>query len=499
MVFKRLGPVVLLALFLGWPLLALAQTDEPATPTPLPTASPAAEPAQPTATPLPAPARPPTHTIAAGETLVTIAAQYSVTVEGLQLVNGITDPELIFAGQELVIPGELGDEVPAVYVVGAADTLSSVAARFNTSAAAIAQANRLVNADFPYAGLRLNLISRTGTPNPLPITGRPYVAAPGETISEIALRSGVTMEALREANNLSGGGVIFPGQRLRLPDDTTPYQPGLPGEWVSVELSPAAPRQGDPAAVTIAHATPGEPAGRLIDPAGREIPLRFFPLDDGRFRAYVGFDAFAPTGRYRLQLEGSGPARPWFAVERSLVVSDFDYGLQAIVLDSSFAPLLDPQIRAAEDGYLETVFMTSTAEPLWIGSFQQPVTNTLTTAAYGSDRTYNGSEVIAFHTGIDFGGSVGTPILAPAAGRVVLIETLELRGLTMVVDHGGGIMSAYYHLSDTTAAVGEAVTPGQQIAAGGNSGLSTGPHLHWDVRIWGAAVDPQVWLGWALP
>ena len=101
--------------------------------------------------------------------------------------------------------------------------------------------------------------------------------------------------------------------------------------------------------------------------------------------------------------------------------------------------------------------------------------------------------------GIDFAGVVGTPISAPAAGVIVFNAVLELRGLVVIIDHGLGVMTAYFHLSDSFVEVGEQVTTGQLIASGGSTGLSSGPHLHWDLRISGVPVDGLQWTRERFP
>ena len=121
------------------------------------------------------------------------------------------------------------------------------------------------------------------------------------------------------------------------------------------------------------------------------------------------------------------------------------------------------------------------------------------TAGYGDGRSYNGGPVEIYHTGVDFSGAVGTPILAPANGTIVFTGPLELRGNAVIIDHGLGVMSAYFHLSEIFVADGDTVTAGEAIGAGGSTGLSTGPHLHWDLRIMDVPVNGLQWTEIAFP
>lgn len=109
---------------------------------------------------------------------------------------------------------------------------------------------------------------------------------------------------------------------------------------------------------------------------------------------------------------------------------------------------------------------------------------------YGSQRILNG-EPRAPHLGLDIAGPTGTPIRAPASGRVVLAEPdLFFTGRTVMIDHGHGVGSIFAHLSSSSVTVGQRVAPGQEIGAVGATGRVTGPHLHWGV-YWGAVtVDP---------
>lgn len=119
--------------------------------------------------------------------------------------------------------------------------------------------------------------------------------------------------------------------------------------------------------------------------------------------------------------------------------------------------------------------------------------------AYGGVRSYNGGPFTIFHTGVDFGGTLGTPILAAAGGTVVFSDTLALRGDTVIIDHGLGVFSAYNHLSGVAVNVGDRVEAGQLVARGGNTGLSTGPHLHWELRIMDVPVNGMQWIEVSFP
>ncbi|MDO9364571.1 MAG: M23 family metallopeptidase [Sphingopyxis sp.] len=100
----------------------------------------------------------------------------------------------------------------------------------------------------------------------------------------------------------------------------------------------------------------------------------------------------------------------------------------------------------------------------------------------------------AMHSGLDFPGPIGTPILSAAPGRVVYVGQKSGYGNVVEVDHGQGILTRYAHLSGFTSTVGAQVAAGQQIAKMGSTGRSTGSHLHFEVRLNGVAVNPRRFL-----
>jgi murein DD-endopeptidase MepM/ murein hydrolase activator NlpD len=98
------------------------------------------------------------------------------------------------------------------------------------------------------------------------------------------------------------------------------------------------------------------------------------------------------------------------------------------------------------------------------------------------------------HEGIDLAAPYGAPVVAPAAGRVMRISHQTGYGLVLEIEHGNGIETKYAHLSKVVVQEGQQVTRGQPIAAVGNSGLSTGPHLHYEVHVNGKVVDPLTYV-----
>ena len=89
-------------------------------------------------------------------------------------------------------------------------------------------------------------------------------------------------------------------------------------------------------------------------------------------------------------------------------------------------------------------------------------------------------------------------MLVPGNGVVVLAEALQVRGNAVVIDDGGGVYSGYWHMSELGVAVGQSVQVGDVIGLVGNTGLSTGAHLHWELHIYGVAVDPTQFLNEGL-
>jgi murein DD-endopeptidase MepM/ murein hydrolase activator NlpD len=126
---------------------------------------------------------------------------------------------------------------------------------------------------------------------------------------------------------------------------------------------------------------------------------------------------------------------------------------------------------------------------LWTGPFRRPRPSRIT-SPFGTARVFNG-EVQSRHLGTDFAGAVGEPVLSAGRGVVALVANFYLAGGTIYIDHGAGLVTAYFHLSRAYVREGQTVSSGQRIGAVGRSGRVTGPHLHWVARYGIISVDPM--------
>ncbi|MEG1153553.1 MAG: M23 family metallopeptidase [Ruthenibacterium sp.] len=136
------------------------------------------------------------------------------------------------------------------------------------------------------------------------------------------------------------------------------------------------------------------------------------------------------------------------------------------------------------------LFLTADDTTYWSEKFIRPIEGAVNTE-YGLFRYTNGSKQAERHAGVDLDGNEGDPVKAPNNGRVVYAGTLIFTGNTVVIEHGNGLKSYLFHMSRLDVKEGDMVTSGQIIGAVGSTGYSTGPHLHYEVRIGNQSINPM--------
>ena len=120
------------------------------------------------------------------------------------------------------------------------------------------------------------------------------------------------------------------------------------------------------------------------------------------------------------------------------------------------------------------------------------------TSQFGSGRVFNG-RVSSSHLGVDYRGALGDPIYAANRGVVALVDKFFLAGNVVYIDHGDGLVTGYFHMSQPEVAIGDTVERGQEIGLVGATGRVTGPHLHWSARFGALTIDPADLLSLGPP
>ena len=136
--------------------------------------------------------------------------------------------------------------------------------------------------------------------------------------------------------------------------------------------------------------------------------------------------------------------------------------------------------------------------PLWSEPFLMPITGR-ETSGFADARRYVAGGRVSYHNGLDIAAPQGTPVAVANDGVVVVAGQYPVKGGWVMVDHGFGVFSHYFHMSRIDVQVGQEVSRGEVIGAVGSTGLATGPHLHWEVRVGLAPTNPLEWVDRAWP
>lgn len=239
---------------------------------------------------------------------------------------------------------------------------------------------------------------------------------------------------------------------------------------------------------------------RLLDTEGEVVArTQGFPTTTEDRRtvgvAMLGIPSTLRPGEYRLETEVADRL-----VSRKVSVEPREFRQEEIPLNAAMTELRatpDPakieealELQGLLAGFdLESFFHAT--------QFVMPVTRARRTSEFGDRRLFryvDGSSAQAIHNGLDLAAPVGTPILAAGGGEIVFAGPRIVTGNSVVIEHLPGVYSLYYHLDELAVEKGQLVEQGSQIGTLGSTGLSTGPHLHWEVRVAGTAVDPEAFV-----
>lgn len=274
-------------------------------------------------------------------------------------------------------------------------------------------------------------------------------------------------------------------------------------EW-TISL-PAEGRPGDCVPVIFTSPAPLEDARASI--AGQDgkviASARAFTVPANgtwRYCALVAIPNTAKSGPATISAKASRSIYP-IESEAPFTVAPRAFTEETVVLDAANTAIKTDygaermkQIRALN----EILFAFNTDAPRYSGPFRAPLDSLRRTAEFGDRRTWRypgGKSETSVHFGVDFGVARGTPVFAAGDGLVVMAANRVSTGLTVVIEHNPGVYSLYYHMEALLASEGELVRAGTLIGRSGSTGLSTGPHLHWEFRVNGEAVSPDWFAG----
>lgn len=213
-----------------------------------------------------------------------------------------------------------------------------------------------------------------------------------------------------------------------------------------------------------------------------------------RLFAILPVEALTSPGPVPLVISVADPdGRQAFRRETIITVTDSAWGTEVVQLDENNQALLDPAVIGEDVEIRQAVQRALTPERHWGGLFDAPAVGAIT-SNFGLLRSYNFQQPTEYHSGLDFAGDNGDPVLAPNAGVVAWVGRTQRRGNSLIVDHGGGVYSGYYHLSEVLVTEGTVVTTGDPLGRVGATGLATGPHLHWEIVVHGITVNPVQWI-----
>jgi murein DD-endopeptidase MepM/ murein hydrolase activator NlpD len=244
--------------------------------------------------------------------------------------------------------------------------------------------------------------------------------------------------------------------------------------------------QGDLVEVEVGGENLREVQGHL----GKER-IYFHPSQRGAYSALVGIDVEAKPTTAKLVLTATTSSGAQRQREIPLKIKARVFRSEAFKVPPSFdemTPETLAEIRREQAAFAHA-FANATPERFWSLPFVRPVPQDASASSFGSRRIINGVPR-APHTGTDLSAPAGTEVAATNHGKVVLAGNFFFAGGALVIDHGGGLYSMYFHLSDFKVGEGTMVQRGDVVALSGDTGRVTGPHLHWGMRSNNSRVDP---------
>jgi len=223
---------------------------------------------------------------------------------------------------------------------------------------------------------------------------------------------------------------------------------------------------------------------------GREV--RFYEVRKNIYRAILGIPLTTEPGEYKILFRIKTKEGLKIEWKEAVQIKETVFKKESLSIPPEKSGHLTSQYLGKEGKKIAKAYKEEEPGQLWEGQFILPTEGRIS-SPFGAYRLYNRGKASWRHKGVDIANREGTEILAPNSGVVVLSEDMRVHGGTIIISHGQGILSIFSHLKERFVKKGEGVERGQLIGTMGQTGLATGPHLHWGLCASGVVVDPLEW------
>lgn len=439
------------------------------------------------------------YLIQPGDTLGTIAYNFDTSVEELMIANNISDPNFISPGEKLIIPTLIGISgliTPVTLNFG--ESLDQVSKINDIDLSILILLNKITSMSSIAAGSTVFVPLKENenkTSQTLAFFSTPL------SLLEFSVKIDSNVEKVVTNNSFSSYAQVFSEQYISLEKTNSGlYLTTSSIENLRISLTPLPLAQGVTASLKITSPIPISISGSLDGAA-----LHFYTENNKEFFALQGIHALEEPGISTLNLTIITEEGTLHSFQQSILIQPGSFSTDPpLFVDPE---TIEPENTAAEEKLVNELTSIFTEEKYWSGLFQSPAFYQEYTSLFGSRRTYNDDPNISFHSGLDFGGGVTLPIVAPANGKVVFSGLLPIRGNTVFIDHGLGVFTGYFHQSILMVMEGDLITTGHKIGEVGNTGRvsnatdypGAGAHLHWEVWVNGVQVNPLDWLTQEYP
>ncbi len=279
-------------------------------------------------------------------------------------------------------------------------------------------------------------------------------------------------------------------------NETTVRAPvrGVPEASVTVRATETAVA-GDPVGITLEFGVDPQVTAVAVTLAGQ--PLRVF-RNGLRATAFGSVPLGSETSTLPLDVNVTDEFGRVTTQARTLAVTADPRPVEVLNLSPELLSSSTPENVALEADTLAAAYAAGLPSLQWREPFLLPVAGE-STSSYGDPRQYGVGGNISYHRGADIAAPEGTPIRATNAGVVRVAGFYPIKGGLVVLDHGGGVFSLYFHQSEILVEAGQRVRRGEVVGEVGSTGLSTGPHLHWEMRVAEEPTNPLEWVGKVVP